>query len=238
MASNAQTSKRIMGIFAHPDDPEFFCGATFARWAREGADITFVLATSGDKGSSDPLMTSEKLTEIREEEERRSAAVLGVQEVVFLRYPDGELEPSAELRRDLARLIRLKQPDIVVTCDPTSWYDDTHINHPDHRAIGEAALAAVYPIARDRLNFIELERDEGLPTHKVRQVYIAGAVQPTRKIDVTAYIETQIAALQEHRSQIADIERVATRLRERKLDPEAPEDSPRYVESFKVITLG
>lgn len=237
MAGNAQTSKRVMGIFAHPDDPEFFCGATFARWAHEGADITFVLATSGDKGSSDPLMTSEQLAEIREEEERRSAAVLGVQEVVFLRYPDGELEPGAELRRDLARLIRLKQPDIVVTCDPTSWYDDTHINHPDHRAIGEAALAAVYPIARDRLNFIELERDEGLPTHKVRQVYIAGAARPTRKVDVTAYIETQIAALREHRSQIADMEQMAARLRERKLDPEAPEDSPRYIESFRVITL-
>lgn len=237
MAGNGQTSKRIMGIFAHPDDPEFFCGATFARWAHEGADITFVLATSGDKGSSDPLMTPERLIEIREEEERRSAAVLGVREVVFLRYRDGELEPDIELRRDLVRLIRLKQPDVVVTCDPTNWYDDTHINHPDHRAIGEAVLAAVYPTARDRLNFIELEQDEGLPTHKVRQVYLAGAAHPTRKVDVTAYIETQIAALREHRSQIADIEQVAARLRERKLDPEALEDAPRYVERFKVITL-
>lgn len=237
MTNNEQTPKRIMGIFAHPDDPEFFSGATFARWAATGADITFVLATSGDKGSADPAMTSARLVEIREEEERRAAAVLGVREVVFLRYADGELTPGSALRRDLARLIRLKQPDIVVTCDPMSWYDDTHINHPDHRAIGEATLAAVYPIARDRLNFIELERDEGLPTHKVQQVYIAGATRPTRKVDVTAYIETQIAALREHKSQIADMDRMAERLRERRLDPEAPEDAPRYIESFRVITL-
>ncbi len=237
MADNEPTTKRVMGIFAHPDDPEFFSGATFARWAAEGAHITFVLATSGDKGSADPEMTSERLAEIREEEERRAAAVLGVKEVIFLRYPDGELTPGLELRRDLTRLLRLKKPDVVVTCDPMSWYDDTHINHPDHRAIGEAALAAVYPTARDRLNFIELERDEGLETHKVQQVYIAGAARPTRKVDVTAHVETQIAALREHKSQIADMEQMAQRLREWKRDPEAPEDAPRQIESFRVITL-
>lgn len=237
MTDNEPTTKRVMGIFAHPDDPEFFSGATFARWAAEGAHITFVLATSGDKGSADPEMTSERLAEIREEEERRAAAVLGVKEVIFLRYPDGELTPGLELRRDLTRLLRLKKPDVVVTCDPTSWYDDTHINHPDHRAIGEATLAAVYPVARDRLNFIELERDEGLETHKVQQVYIAGAVRPTRKVDVTGHVETQIAALREHKSQIADMEQMAQRLREWKRDPEAPEDAPRQIESFRVITL-
>jgi LmbE family N-acetylglucosaminyl deacetylase len=237
MTDNEQAVKRVMGIFAHPDDPEFFSGATFARWAAEGAEITFVLATSGDKGSADPEMTSARLIEIREEEERNAAAVLGVKEVIFLRYPDGELTPGLELRRDLTRLLRLKKPDIVVTCDPTSWYDDTHINHPDHRAIGEAVLAAVYPTARDRLNFIELARDEGLEGHKVRQVYIAGAVNPSRKVDVTAYIETQINALREHKSQIADMEQMAERLRQWKLDPEAPEDAPRHIERFRVITL-
>lgn len=226
-----------MGVFAHPDDPEFFSGGTFARWAAEGAAITFVLATSGDKGSSDPEMTHQRLIEIREVEERNAAAVLGVPDVVFLRYPDGELQPTLELRRDITRLIRLKQPDVVVTCDPTVfWYGTTGINHPDHRAIGTATLEAVFPTARDRLNFIELERDEKLPTHKVKQVYISGTQSPTTKVDVTAYLETKINALREHKSQIPDMEAMAERQRSNH-DPEAPEDAPRYVEQFRVITF-
>lgn len=230
-------TRRVMGIFAHPDDPEFFAGGTFARWAAEGAQITFVLATSGDKGSSDPQMTPERLIEIREQEERAAAAVLGVSEVIFLRYSDGELQPTLELRRDLTRLIRLKRPDIVVTCDPTVfWYGTTSINHPDHRAIGAAALEAVYPTARDRLNFIEQERDEGLIPHKVQQVYICGTQSPTTKVDVTAHLETKICALREHKSQIVDMEAMAERQRSNK-DAEAPDDAPRYIEYFRVITF-
>ena len=236
--SDAQPVRRVMGIFAHPDDPEFFCGATFARWAAEGAEITFVMATSGDKGSDDPEMTGERLAAIREEEERRAAAVLGVNEVIFLRCPDGELEPSLELRRMLTRLIRMKKPDVVVTSDPTAfWYGTTSINHPDHRIIGEVALAAVFPTARDRLNCIELERDEGLAPHKVRQVYLAIPKEVTTTIDVTDYVDTKIRALREHVSQIKDMDAMAERMRKRSLDPRSPEDAPRYIENFYVITL-
>lgn len=231
--------KRVLGIFAHPDDPEFFAGATFARWAAEGAHVMFVLATSGDKGSADPEMTHERLMEIREEEEQNAAAALGVKEVLFMRYRDGELQPTLQLRRDITRLIRIKQPDVVVTCDPTVFYYGAFgINHPDHRAIGEATLDAVYPTARDRLNFPELERDEGLSVHKTRQVYLAGAKEPTVRVDVTEYVETKIAALHHHVSQIADMEAMAARIRQRTLDPTAPEDQPRYIEQFHVITLG
>ena len=232
------SAKRIMGIFAHPDDPEFFAGATFARWAAEGAHVIFVLATSGDKGSADPAMTSEQLAAMREEEERRAAAVLGVEEGIFLRYPDGELQPDLNLRRAITRLLRMKKPDVVVTCDPLRVYSEASINHPDHRAIGTATLDAIYPTARDRLNFIELERDEGLDVHKVRQVYLSGAVSPNKRVDVSDYIERQIDSLREHKSQIADIDGLSKRLRERKLDPEAPEEFPRYIESFFVITIG
>jgi LmbE family N-acetylglucosaminyl deacetylase len=228
--------QRVLGIFAHPDDPEFFCGGTFARWAAEGADITFVLATSGDKGSEDREMTHQKLAEIREEEERRAAAALGVKDVVFLRYPDGELYPTLELRRDLTRLIRLKQPDVVVTSDPTRfWFESRSVNHPDHRAIGEATFAAVFPTARDHLNFIELWRDEGLETHKTKQLYVTLTNNPNTKVDVTDYVETKITALREHKSQIKDIDALADRIRERNLDPEAPEEYPRYVDWFRVI---
>jgi LmbE family N-acetylglucosaminyl deacetylase len=229
--------KRIMGIFAHPDDPEFFCGGTFARWAAEGAEIVFVLATSGDKGSSDPEMTSERLVAIREEEERNAAKALGVKDVIFLRYRDGELEPNLSLRRDIVRQIRLFKPNIVVTGDPTVfWFGDRGLNHPDHRAIGEAVCAAVYPTARDRLNFPEMERDEHLEPHKVKQLFISATQSPNIKVDVTAYVETKIMALREHKSQIADMEAMAERLR-KNFDAESLEESPRIMDSFRVITF-
>ena len=240
--TNAQLNgrvKRVLGVFAHPDDPEFFAGATFAKWAADGADITFVIATSGDKGSSDPAMTAQRLSEIREGEEREAAAVLGVKEIVFLRYKDGELYPTLELRRDITRLIRLKKPDVVVTLDPTVyWYGTRGINHPDHRAIGAATLEAVFPTARDRLNFLEHERDEGLATHKVRTVYIAGAAEPTLTVDVSDAVERQIQSLQAHKSQITDMDKMAQRIRERSLDPNSPPEYPRRIEKFRVINLG
>lgn len=239
MSSNGETNhlQRVMGIFAHPDDPEFFCGGTFAKWAAEGKDITFVLATSGDKGSSDLNITSDQLVTIREAEERAAAGRLGVKEVIFLRYPDGELQPTLDLRRHLTRLIRLKQPDIVVTNDPTArWYSSNYINHPDHRAIGDVALDAVFPAARDHLSFAELYREEGLAPHKVKQVYLCGTHEPTAKVDVTDYLETKIDALREHKSQIADMEEMARRQREN-VSQEFVGDGSRYIESFRVFYL-
>ncbi len=238
MSEDRQESiQRVLGVFAHPDDPEFFAGATFARWAAEGAEITFLMATSGDKGSSDPDMTHERLVEMREEEERNAAAALGVREVVFLRHGDGELAPSLALRRDIVRGIRRFRPDVVVTCDPQNWYGENRINHPDHRAIGEATLAAVFPTARDRLNFLEMERDEGLSAHKARLVYIAGAVNPNTYVDVTDHVDTQIRSLREHKSQIRDMDSLAERIRSRHIDPRAPAGAARLIESFFVVTL-
>ncbi len=229
----------MLGVFAHPDDPEFFAGGTFAKWAQDGAEITFVIATSGDKGSADPEMTSERLAIIREDEERQAAAALGVKEVVFLRYKDGELFPTMELRRDITRLIRLKKPDVVVTLDPTLYWRGTRsINHPDHRAIGAATLEAVFPTARDRLNFIEHERDEGLEPHKVNTIYIAGAAEPTLTVDVTDAVERQIESLRAHKSQISDMDKMAERIRERSLDPNSPPEYPRRIEKFRVIKMG
>lgn len=230
--------ERVLGIFAHPDDPEFFAGASFARWAARGAEVTFVVATNGDKGSADPEMTGPRLAAIREEEEKAAAAALGVREVIFLRNPDGELTPNTQLRRDLVRIIRMKKPDIVVTCDPTVyWYETRGINHPDHRAIGAATLEAVFPIARDRLNYPELELDEGLGVHKTPLVYISGAAEPTVRIDVTDYVDAKVASLRHHVSQIADMEAMAARVRDRMRDPEAPDDEIRYIERFRVIRL-
>ncbi len=228
---------RVMGIFAHPDDPEFFAGGTFAWWIKDGAEVTFVVATRGDKGSPEPNMTHERLMAIREEEERCAASALGVNEIIFLDHRDGELFPTLGLRRDITRLLRLKKPEIVVILDPTVWYNGNRINHPDHRAIGAATLEAIFPTARDRLNFIEHERDEGLNVHKVLTVYIAGAKQPNVTVDITETIETKIQSLNCHKSQISDMEAMAERVRERSLDPSTPLDYPRYIERFAVINL-
>jgi LmbE family N-acetylglucosaminyl deacetylase len=238
MTNNNGNLRRVMGIFAHPDDAEFFAGGALARWAAEGAHITLVLATSGNKGSEDPVMTAARLAEIREEETRRAADVLGVKDVVFLRYDDGELMPSLELRRALTRQIRLHKPDVVVTSDPTAfWYGTEYVNHPDHRAIGEAALAAVFPAARDRLNFIEQERDEGLSPHKVARLYIAIPTEKTTTIDITDYLDVKLRALLEHKSQFEPSDENKERIRKRHRDRESPEDAPRYVEFFRVMQL-
>jgi LmbE family N-acetylglucosaminyl deacetylase len=237
-AEQSEKPQRVLGVFAHPDDAEFFAGGTLAKWAADGLEVTIVIATSGDKGSADPDMTSEKLAQIREEEARCAAQALGAKEVIFFRYKDGELFPTLELRRDIVRMIRLKKPDIVVTLDPTRfWYETRSINHPDHRAIGAATLEAVFPTARDRLNFIELERDEGLDVHKALTVYIAGTAEPTVTVDVTDYIDIQVKALLEHKSQIAEPEKLHERITERSLDPGAPKEYPRHIERFRVIHL-
>ena len=227
------TPERVLGIFAHPDDPEFFAGATFAKLAAAGSQVTFVVATSGDKGSSDPDMTSERLAAIRESEETAAAAALGVSRVCFLRFPDGALQPGLKLRERLTRVIRQERPELVITCDPVVFYrEGGSLNHPDHRAIGTATLDAVYPTARDRLNFPDHEI-EGLAPHKVRHLYIAGSPNPNFRIDVSESIATQIKSLSKHRSQISDLDRLGEMIRDRTLDP----DSGRHYEYFHRVVM-
>jgi len=228
--------QRVMAIFAHPDDPEFFSGGALATWAAAGKELIYVLATSGDKGTDDRTMTPTRLIELREAEQRNAAKVLGSEQVIFLRHPDGELVADLNLRRELTRLIRLYKPDIVVTNDPqTYWFKSGGINHPDHRAIGEATLAAVYPAARDHLNFVELDRDEGLAPHKVRRVYLAGSQAPNVRIDISAVLETKIAAILEHKTQIKDAAALIKRQRDA-LDAEF-DQVDRYTESYRLLTL-
>lgn len=228
--------ERVLVVMAHPDDPEFSCGGTIARWVREGKYVGYLILTSGDKGSDDPDMTPERLRKIREAEQRAAAAILGVQEVHFLRYPDGALFPTQELRRDIVYHIRRFRPDIVVCQDPTAYYfGDYYINHPDHRAAGEATLAAVFPLARDRLNFPEHEA-MGLKPHKVRQVYITTTPNPTTWVDITDVLELKLQAILQHKSQIKDPEALIERWRER-LRFEDEEGRVRYREGFRVVNL-
>ncbi len=230
-----ETPQRILVILAHPDDPEFFCGASVARWTRAGHEVIYWLLTCGDKGTADRSISSEALCGLRQVEQRAAAAVLGVHEVHFLGYPDGYLVADIELRKEITRIIRSVRPDVLVTCDPLTLYvGDNRLNHPDHRAAGQAALDAVYPPARDYLYFPELLQSEGLEPHNVREVWISGSLQPNVHLNVTDLWETKIQALYEHKSQIGEPHKLAERMRSR-LAPDATLENPRYEESFRRI---
>jgi len=232
-----EQAERVMVITAHPDDAEFTVAGTVARWAQEGKTVIYVICTDGSRGSNDPEVKPEHLVAIRRAEQEAAARVLGVEEVVFLGYEDGSLEPTLALRRDLTREIRRYRPDIVVCADPTvRYYGDTYLSHPDHRAAGDAALDAVFPSARTRYIFPELLA-EGLEPHKVQEVLIRGALSPNFWVDISGTIELKIAALKEHESQVSRIQGLEEWIRAR-AQQEATGQDMAYAESFKRIILG
>lgn len=200
-----ETVRTVLVVGAHPDDADFIIGGTVAGWARAGREVTYVLCTPGDKGSHDPTMLPAQLAQIRQAEQREAARRLGVRDVVFLDYEDGMLEPSIALRRDLVRIIRRVRPEAVVCQDPTArWRGSQSINHPDHSAAGEAALAAVYPAAEMRWTFPEL-LEEGLEPHQVLDVYLYGTQEPDYFVDIGPTIEAKVHALSAHASQVGTI---------------------------------
>jgi LmbE family N-acetylglucosaminyl deacetylase len=210
-----QPLERALVIFSHPDDAEFSAAATIALLTAGGTRVDYVVTTDGGKGTEDPAVTPAQLTATREAEQRAAADRLGVSEIVHLGYPDGYLTPSLELRRDIVRQIRRFRPDLVIAQNPIRRQDgNPFIGHPDHLATGEATLAAVYPAARDRLNFPEL-LDEGLEPWKVRQVLVTGSERPNLFLDVSATFEIGLEALFCHVSQIADRDETAREARER-----------------------
>lgn len=196
--------KRAMIVVAHPDDAEFGCSGTVAKWCRQGWEVVYVLCTDGGKGTEDRSLTSADLVEIRRQEQIEAGKILGLKDVVFLGYPDGNLTPSLELRRDITREIRRWKPDVLVCLSPTRELSMRgYLGHPDHFASGEAALSAVYPSARDHLTFPELLK-QGLDTHKVKEVWImflgdkADTFNPIPERDM----RTAMKALRAHTSQI------------------------------------
>ncbi|MCS6836003.1 MAG: PIG-L family deacetylase [Anaerolineae bacterium] len=192
----------VVVIVAHHDDIEFGVAASVARWRAEGAVVTYVIVTDGGAGSNDPDVTRAELVERRKQEQLAAAQVVGVDDVRFLGYPDGELQPTLALRRDLTRILRQVRPYRVVLQDPTSvLLGSEYINHPDHRAAGEAALYAVFPSSETRPIFPELLA-EGLEPHKVSEVFLTLSTQPTHYVDTSAYLDAKLKALACHVSQI------------------------------------
>jgi LmbE family N-acetylglucosaminyl deacetylase len=197
-------ARSVLVVVAHPDDAEFMSAGTIGKWAGEGKEINYVLCTAGDKGTSDRSMPPSMLAEIRKREQREACNRLGVKELVFLDYEDGVLQNTIALRRDIVREIRRFKPDVIVCQDPTTrWSAQGYINHPDHRAAGDATLDAVYPSARDALVFPELLR-EGFEPHKVLEVYLAGTNAPDVYVDIEDSIHLKVAALRAHVSQVGE----------------------------------
>jgi LmbE family N-acetylglucosaminyl deacetylase len=229
--------RRILCISAHPDDNEFVIAGTVAKWAREGREVVFCLVTSGAAGTNELTPHNDGLVPVRERECQDAAKILDVRDVVFLRYPDGVVEPSLDLRRDLTRVIRRHRPDVVMCGDPTvHWYGNEYLNHPDHRAVASAALDAVFPSAETRFIFPELLA-EGLEPHKVREVWIAGSLAPDTWIDIADTLDVKCAALRAHVSQIGVGEWVEGLLREWAADAGKPAGIA-YAESYKRMVLG
>ena len=229
---------RAMAIQAHPDDQEFTVAGTLAKWARAGCEIVSVCITSGDAGSNDKTeahMTKQQLAQIREQEQRDACRVLGVQHVEFLHYPDGILQPTLELRRDLTRLIRKHKPEVVVCGDPTMrFYGNSYMNHPDHRVAADVALDAVFPSAGTKFIFPDLLM-EGYEPHEVKKVFIHGAEKPETFVDISGVMDIKIAALKEHRSQLHDWD-PSQMIREWAKD-EGKERGMDAVEGYRVMIL-
>lgn len=220
---NAPSEPRTaLVVVAHPDDAEFGCGGTLAAWAAEGWEITLVICTDGSAGGPDDATdvgpeARRRISEIRKAEQRAAAEILGLKEVVFLDYPDGMLQPSIELRRDIVRQIRRIRAQRIVCQSPDRvWTPQYSIPrfHPDHLAAANATLAAVYPAAQNSWDFPELLAEGYLPS-KVREIYITGAPVLNYAVDISATIEQKLAALRCHVSQLgADQTELAQQVRQ------------------------
>lgn len=201
--SEERVFSRAMVVVAHADDAEFGCSGTVGKWCAEGWEVVYVLCTDGSKGSPDREITQQELAAMRRREQIEAGEVLGLKEVVFLDYEDSMLQPTLELRRDIAREIRRHKPDVLICMYPARNLDAGGGGHPDHIASGEAALSAVFPSARDHLTFPEL-LEEGLEPHKVAEVWVMSHPEPDLWNDVTDHVDVSSRALSKHASQIKD----------------------------------
>jgi LmbE family N-acetylglucosaminyl deacetylase len=227
------TFSSALVLFAHPDDAEFMCGGTVARWAREGCDVHYVCITDGSAGSNDPDTSREQMRPVREREMRAAAEILGVSTVTFLGELDGFLEVTPETRRKVTREVRRLRPEVLVAPDPSRlWFGDSYVNHTDHRAAGSLALTAVMPDAPTRVMFRELEQ-EGIEPYEIPNLYLA-ADEPDTFVDITETIDVKLKALFAHASQLGpEVEEWVTR-RARELGERA---GCEYAEGFKAFHL-
>lgn len=207
-----ESIKRALVVVAHPDDVDFGSAGTIATLTSSGIDVAYCLVTSGDAGGDDSSHTKEERAEIREAEQTAAAKEVGVTSLTFLHWPDGQVEPSLLLRREITRAIRIHKPDLVITQSPERNYDRIYASHPDHLSTGEATLRAVYPDARNPHAFPELLR-EGFEAHTVNEVWMSG-VSPNLVVDITDNFSRKVAALKCHVSQVGHRDNLEKMLKE------------------------
>lgn len=194
-------SEHVLTIFAHPDDAETVAGGSLLRLAAAGARLTLCVVTDGDKGTGDENDSAAAVIARRRAEQARAAARLNA-EVVYLGFEDGVVQPTLDLRRALVRVIRQVRPEIIITHDPTVWFrHDVYINHPDHRAVGQAALEAIYPAVKKPRTFPELLDEEGLAPHIVREIWLGPTDHPNHWVDIEPEFEEKIQLICVHASQ-------------------------------------
>ncbi len=204
---------RVLVVAAHPDDVDFGSAGTIATWTDAGLEVSYCIATDGDAGGFDPAVPRSAIAGIRQDEQRKAAAAVGVTDVEFLGYPDGQLVVSVALRRDITRAIRRARPDRVVVPSPQRDLRNVYVSHPDHQATGEAALCAIYPDARNPYAHPELLA-EGLEAHTVPEVWITSSNdRADHYVDITDTFHRKIAALRAHASQTAHMTNLEERMR-------------------------
>ncbi|MBA3587794.1 MAG: PIG-L family deacetylase [Chloroflexi bacterium] len=230
------TPERVLVVAAHPDDIEFGAAGTVARWVTEGATVHYLLVTRGDKGSDDPATDVVALAELREREQRAAAAEIGVEGVEFLDEPDGLVEASLRLRERITHAIRSFRPEIVMTHDPTVLFvNNEWVNHPDHRAVGQVTVDAVFPTARDPLNFRE-HLEAGLEAWKVAELFLWSTNEANQLVDIGGTIERKVEALGHHASQFRSFEEIARWVR-RRSEELGERAGYRAAEGFRRVTL-
>jgi len=229
------TLQRALVVVAHPDDIDFGSAGTIAMLTSHGVNVAYCLVTSGDAGGDASTHTKQERAAIREREQTAAAAEVGVTTLHFLKWPDGEVEPTLELRREISRVIRIERPDVVITQSPERNWERIYASHPDHLATGEATMRAVYPDSRNPHSHPELLA-EGFAPHTIPEVWVSSS-QPNFIVDTTEYFDKKLAALLQHESQVggnADLEKM---LREwgRRVAKEAGLGKGRLAEGFRRV---
>lgn len=229
-----QVPERVLAVYAHPDDPEVSCAGTLARWARAGSEVHLVIATRGEKGSSDPAADPDAVAARRAAEAEAAATVMGLASHELLGYPDGEMVNSVELRGRLVERIRRYRPDVVMGPDPTAvFFGTTYVNHHDHREMGFALLDACAPAAASPLYF-----PEAGPAHRIASVYLSGTLEPDTWVEITETIDTKVAALLCHESQLGpDADLAADVVRRRAASAGVAGGVP-FAEAYRVMRFG
>ena len=232
--------RRVLAVTAHPDDSDFGAGGTLATWVAEGMDVHLCVVTDGDAGGVDREVPRSQIPAIRRAEQVAAAACLGISDVRFLGYRDGELTVSHELRRDISRVIRQVRPHRMLVQSPERNWQRIYASHPDHMAAGEAALEAIYPDARNPFAHPSLLGDEGLEPWAVGETWVMGHPTPTTFVDVTDHVPAKLAALRAHDSQTAHMDDLEDRVRSWMTLAAAQAGLPagRLAEAFLVLETG